>query len=96
MEERELLKQLAKDVKLSIDDEEMESLCSRYHAFIKQVESLENIQTEGVEPLVFPFDREITDLREDDIEEVESADDLLTNAKKTKNQQVLIPKVVES
>lgn len=95
MNEEELLKQLAKDVRLAVPDEDMPSLLQVYHTFLEQVACLEKIQTEGVEPLVFPFDIEIHELREDDVQEVFDVQDVLKNAKNTKENQILVFKVVE-
>ena len=95
MDERELIQSLAKDVKLSVLDENMDTFIEAYHQFLKQVQSLEGIQTEGVEPLVFPFEVETSFLREDSIQDVMRREDILKNAKHIKNQQIQIPKVVE-
>lgn len=95
MDEKELLRQLAKDIRISVRDEDMPSLCQVYHAFLEHIACLEKIETEGVEPLVFPFDVEIHELREDEVDEVYDIDDLLKNAKNVKDNQILVPKVVE-
>ena len=95
MDERELIQSLAKDVKLSVLDENMDAFIEAYHQFLKQVQSLESIQTEGVEHLVFPFEVETSFLREDSIQDVMHREDILKNAKHIKNQQIQIPKVVE-
>lgn len=95
MDERELIQSLAKDVKLSVLDENMDTFIEAYHQFLEQVQSLESIQTEGVEPLVFPFEVETSFLREDSIQDVMRREDILKNAKHIKNQQIQIPKVVE-
>ena len=95
MDERELIQSLAKDVKLSVLDENMDTFIEAYHQFLKQVQSLESILTEGVEPLVFPFEVETSFLREDSIQDVMHREDILKNAKHIKNQQIQIPKVVE-
>ncbi|OUQ29439.1 Asp-tRNA(Asn)/Glu-tRNA(Gln) amidotransferase subunit GatC [Massilimicrobiota sp. An134] len=95
MDERELIQSLAKDVKLSVLDENMDTFIEAYHQFLKQVQSLESIQTEGVKPLVFPFEVETSFLREDSIQDVMRREDILKNAKHIKNQQIQIPKVVE-
>ena len=91
MDGRELIQSLAKDVKLSVLDENMDAFIEAYHQFLKQVQSLESIQTEGVEP----FEVETSFLREDSIQDVMRREDILKNAKHIKNQQIQIPKVVE-
>lgn len=96
MDEKELLKQLALDVKLSITDEQMDYFYEKYHVFLKQIEALENIDTEGIEPLVFPFEIETTFLRNDEIIETTQVEDVLKNAKKVENQQIVVPKVISS
>ena len=95
MDEKELLRQLAKDIRISVRDEDMPSLCQVYHTFLEHIACLEKIETEGVEPLVFPFEVETSFLREDSIQDVMRREDILKNAKHIKNQQIQIPKVVE-
>ena len=40
MDERELIQSLAKDVKLSVLDENMDAFIEAYHQFLKQVQIL--------------------------------------------------------
>lgn len=96
MDEKELLKQLALDVKLSVTDEQMDYFCEKYHVFLQQIKALENIETEGIEPLVFPFEIETTILRNDETIEIIQLEDILKNAKKVESQQIVVPKVISS
>ena len=92
MDERELIQSLAKDVKLSVLDENMDTFIEAYHQFLKQVQSLESIQTEGVEPLVFPFEVETSFLREDSIQDVMRREDILKNVFNSKNMIMSVVK----
>lgn len=96
MKDIELLKQLAYDARLSISDEDMPSLIDAYKDFMDQIQILEDIETEGVEPLVFPFESQNYYLRLDDVEDIMEVDDVLKNAKEVQEQQVKVPKVVNS
>ncbi len=96
MKDIEFLKQLAYDARLSISDEDMPSLIDAYKDFMDQIQILEDIETEGVEPLVFPFESQNYYLRLDDVEDIMEVDDVLKNAKEVQEQQVKVPKVVNS
>lgn len=91
-----LLKNLAKKTMFNISEDEIPSLVKEYYIFMNHVKSLEAIDTEGVEPLVFPYEIETTYLREDIHDHILSREDVLKNAKCTKDYQIKVPKVVKS
>ena len=69
MEElNEKLKQLALRTMFRLSDEEMPMMIKEYEVFMHHVKALEAIDTEGVDPLYFPYELETTFLREDDIQ----------------------------
>ena len=96
MKDIEFLKQLAYDARLYISDEDLPSLIDVYKDFMDQIQLLEDIETEGVEHLVFPFESQNYYLRLDDVEDIMEVDDVLKNAKEVQEQQVKVPKVVNS
>ena len=61
---------------------------------MNHVEALEAINTEGIEPLAFPYEIEMTYLREDEPTHLISREDALKNAKSVLDNQVKVPKVV--
>ena len=76
----EYLRKLASDLKFSLSDEEVGELKKDFAAVEKQMELFETIDTEGVEPMVYPFEAPTTFLREDVADEVLSQQDALVNA----------------
>lgn len=91
----EYLRKLASDLKFSLSDEEVEALKKDFEAVEKQVELFETIDTEGVEPMVYPFETPTTFLREDVEDEVLSQEEALQNAPEVRMGHVHVPKVVK-
>lgn len=89
-----MLKKLGLKTMFNISDEEMPALVEEYNVFMNHVEALEAINTEGIEPLAFPYEIEMTYLREDEPTHLISREDALKNAKSVLDNQVKVPKVV--
>ena len=90
------LKNYAKKLMFDMSEKEYETLEKEFAFILKQMDKIaqmENIQ--DVEPLVFPFINEKVKLREDEIGEYLSADEVLANTKHQLRDQVKVPKVVE-
>lgn len=95
MEElNEKLKKLALKTMFRLTDEEMPDMLVEYDVFMHHVQALEAIDTEGVEPLCFPYELETTFLREDDPCDVVDADTILANGPDVVEHQIRVPKVV--
>jgi len=95
MEElNEKLKKLALKTMFSLTDEEMPDMLTEYDVFMHHVKALEAIDTDGVEPLCFPYEIETTFLREDDPCDQEDVDVILSNGPDVVEHQIRVPKVV--
>lgn len=79
---------------LRLSEDEIELVEKDFVGFLSQVASINEIDTSGVEPLNYPFEMAIGQLREDVVTEVLTVEQVLSNAKETKNDMVKIPKVV--
>ncbi len=90
----QMLLKLARKTMFNISEEEMKPLVEEYNVFMNHVKILEEIDTEGVEPLAFPYEIETTYLRDDSETRVISREDALSNAKDIKDNQIKVPKVV--
>lgn len=90
----EMLKQLGLKTMFNISMEEMPELVEEYDIFMNHVAVLESIDTEGKEPLAYPYEIETSFLREDEPVDVISLEDALSNAKSVQDNQVKVPKVV--
>ena len=78
----------------NISDGEMPELVDEYDIFMNHVAVLEEIDTEGIEPLAYPYEIETTFLRDDEPIDIISLEDALSNAKSVQENQIKVPKVV--
>lgn len=92
---KEYFKSLANQIMFDLSDEELEELQEEFKDLIKQMELLNKIDTDGVEPMVYPFEEATVYLREDVVTNVISKEDALANAPKALNDQIIVPKVVK-
>ena len=95
MNETELmLKKLGLKTMFDVSDEEMPALVEEYNVFMNHVKALEAIDTTDVEPMAFPYEIEMTYLREDEPKHIISREDGLKYAKSVLDNQIKVPKVV--
>ena len=85
---------LANQLNFDLSDEEIELLKKDFKKKKKEVELFDKIDTEGVEPMVYPFETPTTFLREDVVDEVLSQEEALANVKDVRMGHVHVPKVV--
>ena len=91
----EYFHKLANDLKFDLSDEEIEELKKDFVAVEKQVSLFEKVDTEGVEPMVYPFEAPTTFLREDVESDVLTQEEALANVKDARMGHVHVPKVVK-
>lgn len=91
----EYFRKLAGDLKFELSDEEIESLKKDFIAVEKQVELFDAVDTEGVEPMIYPFEAPTVFLREDIKADTLSQDQALSNAADVRMGHVHVPKVVK-
>jgi aspartyl-tRNA(Asn)/glutamyl-tRNA(Gln) amidotransferase subunit C len=89
----ELVDQLAHLARLEIKPEEKESIKQDLQKMIAFIEKLNEVDTTGVEPLLFMSD-EINVLREDIVEGSVSREEALKNAPLKDEQFFKVPKVI--
>ena len=94
MDKEEMLRKLGLKTMFNVSDEEMPDLVDEYDIFMNHVAVLEKIDTDGVEPLAYPYEVETTFLREDEPNDVISREEVLKNAKSVQENQIKVPKVV--
>lgn len=88
-------RKLAADLKFDLSDAEIEELKKDFIAVEQQVELFDTVNTEGVEPMVYPFETPTVFLREDEVADVLDQQDALANAPAVKMGHVHVPKVVK-
>ena len=87
-------KDLANQLRFSLSDAEAQDIKNEFDVLIDQMDLLNKIDTEGIEPMVYPFDEETSFMREDVADQVLSVQEVLKNAPKTKNGFFVTQKVV--
>lgn len=95
MKDKEYFKNLASQLMFNLSDEEASDIESEFKTLSKQLELLEAIDTKDVEPLVYPFDIETTYLRDDEVTNVISVEDALSNVSDSKEGHFVVHKVVK-
>jgi aspartyl-tRNA(Asn)/glutamyl-tRNA(Gln) amidotransferase subunit C len=89
-----LLDHLAHLSKLSFEGSEKESIRQDLQRMIAFVDKLSELDTTGVEPLMF-MSNEVNRLRNDEVEQSVSHEDALRNAPKKDSDYFRIPKVLD-
>ncbi len=94
--EKDKLKDLAERLKFRMSEEEYDLLQEEFEVILSQMELIGKIENaDNVEPLVFPFMFESVGLREDEIDNVLSPEDVIKNAKDSVDGLVKVKKVVQ-
>lgn len=88
-------KKLANDIMFDISDQEAEELKEEFKVLLDQINVLQEIDTEGVEEMIYPFETETSFLREDIVDHVITQEEALANVKSAKAGHVHVPKVVK-
>lgn len=90
----ETVQHVAKLSMLNIGDDEISSTTERINKVLALVDTLQDIDTTGTEPLAHPLDAQQS-LRDDHAENCTDRDKLLSNAPEQLDGQFLVPRVVE-
>ena len=94
--DKETLKMLANKLMFTMEDSEYNTLLDEFDIILKQMDLIGKIEgIEEVEPMTFPFMLEDVSLREDEVMEELSIDEILSNSGSNLYNQVKLPKVVE-
>ncbi|GAB4494800.1 MAG: Asp-tRNA(Asn)/Glu-tRNA(Gln) amidotransferase subunit GatC [Saprospiraceae bacterium] len=89
-----LISRLEKLARLQLDDAERAKLTGDLQRMLDMVDKLRELNTDGVEPLVYLND-EATELRDDEIARQLTQAEALLNAPKHDKQFFRVPKVIE-
>lgn len=90
------LKDYAKKLEFTMEENEYETLQSEFEILLKQVDLIDKIDgIKDYEPMNFPFPLEDSYLREDEVSMSISKEEALNNCKDVKDNRVSVPKVVE-
>lgn len=92
---KEYFKKLANQIMFDLSDEEVSELQEDFKTLTKQMELLNDINTEGVEPMVYPFEDATSYMRDDVVTNQITQEEALLNAPKKQDGQIVVPKVVK-
>lgn len=92
--DNETVRQIAYLARLGVEPEKLEETQKEFNKILAWVEELGEVDTNGVEPLVSPFDEGMR-LREDKVVEGKQSTAILENAPEKGFGYFVVPKVVE-
>ena len=92
MTDKNKLKKLAKLARIEIEDED--KILSLLNQDIETVKSIDEINTDGLEPLNNPYEIEL-DMKEDIVSDGDKQEELMKVAPKSMYNYYIVPKVVE-
>ena len=93
--DREYFQKLANQLMFNISDEEADELAKEFGTLEKQFALMEEINTDGVEEMIYPFEEPPTYIRHDEADHVISQDDAMRNVTKKLEGHFVLPKVVK-
>ncbi len=96
MIDKEKLREYAKKLMFDMKDSEYDTLQKEFDVILKQMDLIGKIDNiSSVLPMFYPFELDNVKLREDVVNNELVFDDLLVNTSNVKDNQVVVPKVVE-
>ena len=90
----EQVRHIAKLARIAMSDEEIERLAPELNNILSWVEQLDEVNTEGVEPLTAVIDQKLR-LRGDAVTDGNIRDEILANAPEAQHGFFAVPKVIE-
>jgi len=88
------VRRIARLARIAMSEEEVERLKDELSAILAWVEELNEVNTEGVEPMVSVIPMEMKK-RSDVVNDGDCADDIVANAPTAEDHFFVVPKVVE-
>ena len=88
-------KALAHQLMFDLSDAEVRDIENEFNTLLKQMDLMNAIDTDGVEPQVYCFDDETTFIRDDQVSNVFTQQQALANAAKVRDGHFVVPKVVK-
>ncbi len=90
----EQVRHVARLARLALSDEEIDRMVPELNNILQWVEQLEEVDTEGVEPLTAVIANQLR-LRDDVVNDGNYRDDVLKNAPEAQHGFFAVPKVIE-
>ncbi|MDR1794672.1 MAG: Asp-tRNA(Asn)/Glu-tRNA(Gln) amidotransferase subunit GatC [Erysipelotrichaceae bacterium] len=87
--------QLANQLMFTLSENEAREINEDFDVLLAQLDLLDDVNTENVEPMAYPFEDETDFLREDVVSHVITQDEALANVKVEDAGLIVVPKVVK-
>jgi len=91
----EYFKKLANQLMFDLSDEEAKDIVNEFKTLESQLNLLEKVDTSGVEEMIYPFEDETSFIREDEVVNVITQDEAMSNVSNSKQGHVVVCKVVK-
>lgn len=92
--DKQTVAKVAHLARIRVEEDELESLAGELNGIIHFVEQLDEVDTDGVEPMTSAVDLKLR-LRDDEVTDGANPDRVLKNGPSTELQFYVVPKVVE-
>ncbi len=92
---RSLVTELADELNFTLSEQEVQEISEEFHVLMEQIALLNEIDTQDVEPMVYPFEAPIAYYREDVVTHVLPVEKALKNTPTKKDGYVVVPKVIK-
>lgn len=89
-------KKLANQIMMDLNEQEQKELQEEFDILVEQIDLLNEIDTDQVTEMVYPFEQPVSFLRFDEVDHVLSQEEALKNVANVKMGHVHVPKVVKS
>ena len=94
--DKKTLKLAANRLMFDMSEEEYDRLVSEFDLIIEQMNLISDIEgVDDVSPMSFPFEQTFSYLREDEVSDVLSTEEVIRNAKDVKGSQIKLPRVIK-
>ncbi len=88
------IEKISRLAKIDVDETKIDELTQKMKGILEFVESLNEVNVEGVEPMINVNDAKLR-MAKDEVSDGGIAEDVLKNAKNSKYQYFAVPKVIE-
>ncbi len=86
---------LAHQLMFDLSDQEADDIVKEFDTLNRQLELLDAVNTDGVEPMIYPFEEETSFLRDDQVSNVITQEEALSNVDKKLEGHFVLPRVVK-
>lgn len=91
------IEKAAHDARIKATPEEVQNMCDELNVRLKSILQLQEVNTEGIEPLVNPLEpKYVLELRKDVVKDGDLQEELMARSPKSKKDYYLVPPVMDN